>query len=162
MADKTNFTADEWRVLLESVMMAGIAVTAADPNGLWGALKESFASARTMLSGKTTPSPLTQALVADLSTSEGRGIAREGLREQLKDVKPADIKGKAIETLRQAAAILQAKAPQDAASVKTWLSQISRDVAEASSEGGFLGFGGVKVSEAEKATLAEIDSALGV
>jgi hypothetical protein len=34
-------------------------------------------------------------------------------------------------------------------------------VAEASKEGGFLGFGGVQVSEAEKATLAEIAAALG-
>jgi hypothetical protein len=34
-------------------------------------------------------------------------------------------------------------------------------VADASTEGGFLGFGGVKVSEAEKATLAEIAAALG-
>ena len=29
-------------------------------------------------------------------------------------------------------------------------------------EGGFLGFGGVRVSEAEKATLAEISGALGL
>jgi hypothetical protein len=34
-------------------------------------------------------------------------------------------------------------------------------VAEAASEGGFLGFGGVKVSDTEKATLAEISKALG-
>jgi len=33
-------------------------------------------------------------------------------------------------------------------------------VAEASKEGGFLGIGGVRVSEAEKATLTEISSAL--
>jgi hypothetical protein len=31
MAGKTDFTAEEWKTLLESVMMAGIAVTAADP-----------------------------------------------------------------------------------------------------------------------------------
>jgi len=35
-------------------------------------------------------------------------------------------------------------------------------VAEASTEGGFLGFGGVRVSDAEKATLTEISSALGL
>jgi hypothetical protein len=34
-------------------------------------------------------------------------------------------------------------------------------VTEASKEGGFLGFGGVQVSDAEKATLAQIASALG-
>ena len=30
-------------------MMAGIAVTAADPSGLWGTLKESMASARAVM-----------------------------------------------------------------------------------------------------------------
>jgi len=34
-------------------------------------------------------------------------------------------------------------------------------VAEASSEGGFLGIGGVQVSDAEKATLGDIAKALG-
>ena len=43
MADKTNFTKEEWTLLLESPMIAGMAVTAADPSGLWGLLKESFA-----------------------------------------------------------------------------------------------------------------------
>jgi hypothetical protein len=34
MAGKSDFTPAEWTTLLESVMMAGIAVTAADPSGL--------------------------------------------------------------------------------------------------------------------------------
>ena len=38
---------------------------------------------------------------------------------------------------------------------------MSKNVAEASSEGGFLGIGGVQVSDAEKATLADISRALG-
>ena len=46
-----------------------------------------------------------------------------------------------------------------AAAFKSWLRQISQHVAEASNEGGFLGIGGVPVSEAEKATLTEISSA---
>jgi hypothetical protein len=41
MTDKSTFTPEEWKLLLESVMMAGIAVTAAEPSGLWGLLKES-------------------------------------------------------------------------------------------------------------------------
>jgi len=162
MAAKTDFTADEWKLLLESVMMAGIAVTAADPSGLWGTLKESFASAQTLASGKAGSSDLIRALVADFETSEGRGIARDGLKETLKGSQPAEIKAKSIEALRQAAALLDAKAPGDAGAVKAWLRQISHNVAEASKEGGFLGFGGVKVSEAETATLGEIDAALKV
>ena len=162
MSAKTDFTPDEWKLLLESVMMAGIAVTAAEPSGLWGTLKESFASARTLAAGKGGASDLINALVADFETSDGRTIAREGLSAQLKGSKAAEIKEKSIAALRQAAALLDAKAPSEAPAVKAWLRQMSHNVAEASKEGGFLGFGGVDVSDAEKATLAEIDAALKV
>jgi hypothetical protein len=37
-------------------MMAGIAVTAADPSGLWGTLKESMANARTVMGAAHDPS----------------------------------------------------------------------------------------------------------
>jgi hypothetical protein len=43
MTDKSSFIPEEWKLLLESVMMASLAVTAAGPSGLWGLLKESFA-----------------------------------------------------------------------------------------------------------------------
>ena len=42
MADKSSFTPDEWKLILEGVMMASVAVTAAEPSGLWGLLKESL------------------------------------------------------------------------------------------------------------------------
>ena len=42
MADKTTFTKEEWTLLLESPMIAGMAVTAVNPSGLWGLLEESF------------------------------------------------------------------------------------------------------------------------
>ena len=58
------------------------------------------------------------------------------------------------------AALLDAKAPADAAAFKSWLQSIAQHTAEAAKEGGFLGFGGVQVSDAEKATVAEISSAL--
>ena len=45
-----------------------------------------------------------------------------------------------------------AKAPADAAAYKAWLSTIAHKVAEAGVEGGFLGFGGEKVSDDERAT----------
>ena len=56
--------------------------------------------------------------------------------------------------------ILKAKAGDDAPAFRSWLKSIAQDAAEAAREGGFLGFGGEKVSEAEKATLAEIEQAL--
>jgi hypothetical protein len=44
MTTKQNFTPEEWAKVLESPMLAGMAVSAAEPSGLWGMLKEAFAS----------------------------------------------------------------------------------------------------------------------
>jgi len=162
MPDNSNFTPEEWKLLLESVMMAGIAITAAEPSGLWGLLKESFAEGGELMKAKMDPktSPLIKAVVDDFETTQGRGIARDGVKEQLAGSKPAEIKTKCIETLRKAGAVVDAKAPGDAAAFKSWLRQVSQHVAEAAKEGGFLGIGGVAVSDAEKATLTEISNAL--
>jgi hypothetical protein len=162
MTDKSNFTPDEWKLILESVMMAGIAVSAAEPSGLWGLLKESFASGNALVRAKMDPgsNPLIKAVVSDFESADGRSIARDGVKAQLTDSKAGEIKDKCIETLRQAGAMVDTKAPGDAAAFKGWLRQISQHVAEAAKEGGFLGFGGVPVSEGEKATLTEISHAL--
>ena len=162
MADKSSFTPDEWKLLLESVMMASVAITAAEPNGLWGLLQESFAGGAELAKAKMDPGAdaLIKAVVADFSTAEGRSITRDGLREKLVGSKSAGIKAKCIETLRQVGGVVDTKAPGDATAFKSWLRQISQHVAEAAKEGGFLGIGGVAVSDAEKATLAEISSAL--
>jgi hypothetical protein len=165
MADKASFTNDEWTLLLESPMIAGMAVTAADPSGLWGLLKESFAGGTALTQAETNANTngLVKAVVTDFSSSEGRSAARDGLNAKFANSQPPDMKNKAIDSLRQVSALLDAKAPSDSAAFKAWLRQISQNTAEAATEGGGLfGIGGVRVSDAEKATLAEISSALGV
>ncbi len=162
MVDKSSFTPDEWKLLLESVMMAGIAVSAAEPSGLWGLLKESFAGGTALATATTNTmaNSLIKAVVADFETAGGRGAARDGLKAKLAGSKPAEIKTKCIEALGAAGAVVDAKAPSDAVAFKGWLRQISQHVAEAATEGGFLGLGGVPVSDKEKATLTEISSVL--
>lgn len=163
MTTKTDFTTEEWKLLLEGVLMAGIAVSAADPSGIWGTLKEGVSTANALNAGRSAGNELITALIADLETSAGRDTLKEGLREKLSGLSSSgapQMKVIAIDALRQVSALLDGKAPADSVAVKSWLRQISHGAAEASNEGGFLGFGGVKVSDAEKATLAEIDDAL--
>jgi len=164
MATKSDFSADEWQKILESVFMSSMAVSAAEPSGLWGLIKEGVASARAMADVKSDKSanPLVAAIVSDLETSEGRTSVKNGLRSTFTGGDYAAIKAKSIDSLRDVAALLDAKAPGDAEQVKGWLYGVSEHVAEAASEGGFLGFGGVQVSAAEKATLDEISGALGL
>ena len=163
MANKQNFKPDEWTKILESTMLAGMAVSAAEPSGLWGALKEAFASSSALAAAKSDvgSNELIKAVVADFETKEGRSAVQEALRQHLAGAKPADAVQHSLANLREVSTILNTKAPQDAAGFKAWLQAISKNVAEASSEGGFLGIGGVQVSDAEKATLADISKALG-
>ena len=74
----------------------------------------------------------------------------------------AEIVAKALDALKAASAVLDAKGGPDAAPFKTWLAGVAKSVAEAAPEGGFLGFGGTQVSETEKATVAHIAEALGI
>ncbi len=162
MTNKASFTPEEWKTLLEGVMMSGLAVSAAEPSGLFGALKEGFAESHALIEARNGPNELIRSLVAEFETSEGRTFAREGLKERLSGVEAAGIKDKSIATLREVGTLLETKAPEDATPVKEWLYHISEKVAEADAEGGFLGFGGVRVTENEKATLSEISNALKI
>ena len=161
MASKVDFTTDEWARLLSSPMVAGMAVTAADPSGVWGLLKEGMASSWSLLEARQNAQPLVRAVAEDFTTPEGRTAARGALQARFTGETLGGLKDKAIAELRAISGVLQSKAPEYEPAFKAWLQDVARKAAEAGKEGGFLGFGGVAVSESEKATLAEISAALG-
>jgi hypothetical protein len=162
MANKSDFTPDEWRLVMASPMLAGMAITLADPSGIFGTLKEGFTGANALLAARKNDqaNAIVKAIVADFDTPEGRTAARDGIRADLTGKTAAELKEQALENLRKVSSIVGAKAPSDAPAFREWIKSVAVHAAEASSEGGFLGFGGVRVSDAEKATLAELDAAL--
>jgi membrane-bound lytic murein transglycosylase B len=165
MATKADFTPDEWKLLLQTPLLAGVAISAADPSGLIGMVKESMASARALIQAETDPNAdaLVKAVATEFETSAGRGLAQDGVKAAISGAKtPPDIVSKALDSLKEASALLDAKGGQDTAPFKTWLASVAKSVAEAAPEGGFLGFGGTQVSAAEKATVAQIAGVLGV
>jgi hypothetical protein len=162
MATKTDFTGDEWGRLLASPMVAGLAITAADPSGIWGLIKEGMAGGWALVEARRSPqaSPLVKAVAEDFETAEGRASARAALQSRFTGINPDKLKDTALAELRAVSGVLDAKAAEEASAFKAWLQQTAQKAAEAGTEGGFMGFGGVAVSEAEKATLAEISTAL--
>ena len=148
MAWKDTFGSD-WERVVGAPMLAGIAVTAAEPGGLFGAIKESFAVAGAMRDAKGEGGSLAAEVAAADETSEGRDMARA-----------AEIVDAAVTELAQVSRIVAEKAPESAVAFRAWLNAIAARVAEAGTEGGFLGFGGEKVSAAEKATLDRLATAL--
>ena len=164
MANKTTFTPEEWNQVLESVMLSGMAVTAADPSGLIGVLKESMATGRSLLAAKSDPASneLVRAVAAEFETSEGRQAARQQLKATLQGSKATDVRTRSIAKLDDVATLIDTKAPGDAPGFKNWLQHIASGAAEAANEGTFMGFGGVRVSDKERATLTEVSDALGI
>jgi hypothetical protein len=163
MATKSDFTSQEWGKLLASPMVAGMAITAADPSGVWGLIKEGMAGGWALVEARQNAqaNPLVKAVAEDFATSDGRGAARTELQARFSGgANVAALKNVALSELRSVSKILDTKATADAASFRLWLQGVAQKAAEAGTEGGFLGFGGVAVSDAEKATLAEISAAL--
>ena len=68
MANKNDFTPEEWTKVLESIIAAGIAVSAVDPSGWWGTLKEAAAGTPALAAAKRDPNSneLIKAAVAAL------------------------------------------------------------------------------------------------
>ena len=162
MTIKDAFSAEEWASVLQAPMLAGVAVTAADPGGIWGALKEASAMTKSMLKPDVDAGDdsILSSVIAAYETSEGRGLAQDGVKSLLKGKKPAEASQAAVAKLSEISALVASKAPAQSEAFKSWLKGTAQKVAEASKEGGFLGFGGEQVSEAEKQTLDAIDTAL--
>jgi hypothetical protein len=55
MAGKASFTPDEWARIVASPMVASMAITAADPSGVWGLLKEAMAGGWALLDATNQP-----------------------------------------------------------------------------------------------------------
>ena len=162
MEYRDRFTDEEWRAVLGGVFMAGFAVTAAQPSGFLGMIKEGIAGRRALAeAGKSaSTNALVKSVASALRSAPGRKITNEFAGAHLRGTAQEDLKARAIGTMRQAAVIVDRKAPDDAQAFKEWLLHIATRVAEASKEGSFLGFGGAAIGEAESTTLSEIAAAL--
>ncbi len=162
MLTKADFNAEEWNVIRRAPFMAGLVVVAASPSGPIGLVQEMFAVTKTLSDVKQhgSSSGLVKAVVADLETAEAR---QAGTPPELQGKPPEQLRIAALEACRRAAAVVEKKAkPDETQAFKEWLVAVGQKVAQAAKEGGFLGFGGTRMSEQETSALKDLTSALGV
>jgi hypothetical protein len=159
MTIKSDFTPEEWQLVFSAAPMVGMAVAAASPSGPIGLMKEMFAVGTTIADtlNQKTSNPLIGALIDDIKARGTRPAPPAGVST------PEQARTAALDSLKQLNALIARKIPgAEGDEFKRWLAGIGQRVAEASNEGGFLGFGGTRVSDAEKATIAQIAETLGV
>lgn len=160
MANKSAFTTEEWQTLLKAPGLAGMVVAAASPSGPVGSVKESMALTRLVVETHRQKggNELIESVVGDLMSPEGR---RAASMMDLLGKSPADLKALCLANLTKTREIVNAKAGADAQAWGNWLADVGKRVSEAATEGGFLGFGGTQVNDAERTALRDIDQALG-
>lgn len=144
--------------MVRAPIVAGMAITIADPGGPIEVTREAVATLR----AATTPdsdAELVSAVSQDL-----QAMAKER-KNPAGGFKPkGTMAGEQIlDEIRHANEILNAKAsPDEAAAFRAWLLDVAQHAADAAKEGGFLGFGAEQVSAGEEEMLARLRSALGV
>jgi hypothetical protein len=167
-----TYTDDELALLATTPQLIGSAVALAGSSGLIGTGKELFATASSVMEGvKTYPgNELLKKLVPD--ARDNRQQAMDQLKKfrdwgiarlKQKGIDSAEkVRALTIEDCKAVAALLVAKAtPQEANEYRQWALSVAEKVANAASEGGFLGFGGERISDAEKQLMGQIRNAFG-
>ncbi len=161
MSDTDPYSPVEWTILTELPIRVLAAAMRADESSELGLLMQQ-ATGLTELSSRAneySSSELVQR-VFDHYKSQGDGEAQTlQLSEQWIERLLPDT----IERARQASEILATKAdPEDAGAFKLWLIETAAAVCAAARTGGFLGFGGERISEKEQAFLDDLAAAFEI
>jgi hypothetical protein len=152
MTTKADFTDEEWTRLGRSPLVAGMAITLADPGGPIEALKETSAALKTVLDAAQTGKhgEFVQAVAADVAAKA------QNRQNPLAGFKPKGTQASAevIDELRKVNQLLVEKTtPEETEQFREWLKEAAQQTALAAKEGGFLGFRAVRVSEGEQEML---------
>ena len=170
MAVETRFSEEEQLLLTNTPSLIGSAMAFAEGSGL-GTIKELFANAKTFIGGAKS-FPDNEIIVGILPNLEDRKEAMAKAKD-FREKSMARLKEKGIdshEKLQQqlltdctaVSALLSEKATEaEANEYKEWAMSVAENVARAAKEGGFLGIGGVRVSDGEKLVFNDIAQALG-
>jgi hypothetical protein len=155
MTSKQDFTDQEWTRIRRGPIVAGVAISLADPGGPIELAKETAATLRS-----ATLPPSQEELLASVAL-DLQGLAQHR-QNPLGDFKPRGGQ-EVLEELREVNELVTAKAtPEEVEAFRRWLLAAAQAAADAGKEGGFLGFGGEQVSAGEQRMLDQVRAALGM
>ena len=162
MTSKSDYTAEEWTLLLDVPPAIGTAIMYAGKSGL-GSMKEAMALASGILGAREgyEGNELVESLV-NARLKDGEKSSIETLSSPYVGKQPDEILADAVGKCQCVKALLDEKATQDKATgFVDWSIHVAEKVANAAKEGGFLGIGGERVSAEEADAIAAVRSALG-
>jgi hypothetical protein len=155
MTSRQDFSEEEWARIRRAPLVAGLAISLADPGGPIEVAKETMASLRS-----ATLPPSQEELLAGVAL-DVQALAQHR-QNPLGDFKPRSGQ-QVLEELRGVNEIVTAKAtPEEVEAFRRWLVAAAQSAADAAKEGGFMGFGAEQVSAGEKQMLDQVRAVLGL
>ncbi len=161
MTKKSDFSQEEWTLLLDVPPAIGTAIMHAGRSGL-GSMKEAMALASGILGAREgyDGNELIDSLV-NARLKDGEKSEIETLNSPYVGQEPDEILKDAVDKCREVVALLREKATaQETDDFIHWSVSVAERVANAAKEGGFLGIGGERVSEEEARAIAAVRKAL--
>ena len=155
MTAQADFTPDDWTALVRAPLIAGMAISLADPGGPIELTKESMAAMRTVLDpvGGAEPELVAEVRAAFTALAKDHQNPASGYKPK----NPQEL----LDELTRVNAVVSAKATADEADAfRALLKTAAQRAADAAKEGGFMGFGAEQVSAGEQRMLEQIDAAL--
>ena len=164
MSDRSAFTRDEWSLHRTIPILVTAAMIAAEPSGLFGQLHEAIAGNAAMLGyAKEHPDNALVAAIAADTSIPAMPNPRELMGEGTPEEQATRFTVATMTRLHEALEILRTHATQaELHGYGEMVMHMASDVANADREGGFLGFGGQRVSENERSLLEQLAVRLGV
>ena len=160
MTTQADYTTEEWKSILKAPVMAGMVVMLTGQSGPFQMVKEMFSVSKALADAEKQGA--SNELIGALVTA-AKSAKREDMQPEQKFNTIEETRAYALDQVRQVGLLVDQKAPaQEAQEFKQWLTSLGQKVAEAAKEGGFLGFGGVQVTEEEKTAVSDLAMALGV
>ena len=164
MTHRSAFTADEWTLLRVTPSFVAVGVVAADASGLFASLKETLAGVNEASAalGSSSDLELFQALAADRSAPAVPDV-EPLLGDGPKDAQLENFKTAVLERVSAVVELLNHKASAtETDAYRRLLVRVAQRAASAAKEGGFLGIGGVRVSEKERAFIEMVSRSAGI
>src|SRR4051794_36303280 len=157
MTTKSDFEEQEWSRIVRAPLVAGMAITLADPGGPIEAAKESMAS----IKAATNP-PSREQLLTEVALDIQTQVQQR--HNPLKGFKPTSGQPpgeQVLEELRGVHELVKTKAdPQEVGAFSRWIVGSAQAAADAAKEGGFMGFGAEQVSQRENDMLDRVRAAV--
>ncbi len=158
MSTKADYSTDQWKAIADAPLAAGMLISLADMSGPIGMAKEAMAVGKAIIDSARGDAPdVVKALAASLKDGGGRPTVPDVWSGDRATTTEA-----LLDAINLAVAAVAQQSPGEVQAYKTWLVSVATKVAEASREGGFLGFGGTQVSSGEQEGLEHLRRALGL